>query len=95
MIDRSWRVGARIPLVVPGSALTPDRRHGHPLQTVLSAGLIERPQDSKNRVEAVLGANRLDAPLMRCSMTRRVALVYGAAAHRNARAPNIVVQAKR
>ena len=28
------------------------RRHGHPLQTVPSAGLIERPQE-KNRVDAL------------------------------------------
>ena len=36
----------------PGHALTPTGVHGHPLQTVPSAGLIERPQE-KNRVDAL------------------------------------------
>ena len=36
----------------PGHALTPHRRHGHPLQTVPSAGLIERTA-GEDRVDAL------------------------------------------
>ena len=47
--DEAVRVGA---FPISRSRAHTHRRHGHPLQTVPSAGLIERPQE-KNRVDAL------------------------------------------
>ena len=47
--DRTERMGA---FPISRSRAHTHRRHGHPLQTVPSAGLIERPQE-KNRVDAL------------------------------------------
>ena len=64
-LDGIDRTGARIVVHSPQSETISEgafpisrsrahthRRHGHPLQTVPSAGLIERPQE-KNRVDAL------------------------------------------
>ena len=48
--DRCAGVGGAFP--ISRSRAHTHRRHGHPLQTVPSAGLIERPQE-KNRVDAL------------------------------------------
>ena len=47
--DAAFRMGA---FPISRSRAHTHRRHGHPLQTVPSAGLIERPQE-KNRVDAL------------------------------------------
>ncbi len=50
---RSWRTKVTTgAFPISRSRAHTHRRHGHPLQTVPSAGLIERPQE-KNRVDAL------------------------------------------
>ena len=47
-----WRRSTGGAFPISRSRAHTHRRHGHPLQTVPSAGLIERPQE-KNRVDAL------------------------------------------